>query len=109
MHTKQTLIALLLGVACATSAQAECLSDAQADDLAAHYFARTPAANLEGLSDADGACTSSSVSPGQVAVASAIWSTAASVTWDPSARNPATTAAKSPTGSTGTTMSTAGT
>jgi len=57
MHTKQTLIALLLGVACATSAQAECLSDAQADDLAAHYLARTPAANLEGLSDADGACT----------------------------------------------------
>lgn len=57
MHTKQTLIALLLGVACATGAQAECLSDAQADDLAAHYFARTPAANLEGLSDADGACT----------------------------------------------------
>ena len=57
MHTKQTLIALLLGVACVTSAQAECLSDAQADDLAAHYLARTPAANLEGLSDADGACT----------------------------------------------------
>jgi 2-keto-4-pentenoate hydratase len=37
--------------------QAECLSDAQADDLAAHYLARTPAANPEGLSDADGACT----------------------------------------------------
>ena len=57
MHTKQTLITLLLGVACATGVQAECLSDAQADDLAAHYLARTPAANLEGLSDADGACT----------------------------------------------------
>ncbi len=57
MHTKQTLITLLLGVACATGVQAECLSDAQADDLAAHYLARTPAANPEGLSDADGACT----------------------------------------------------
>lgn len=57
MHTKQTLITLLLGVACATGVQAECLSDAQVDDLAAHYLARTPAANPEGLSDADGACT----------------------------------------------------
>ena len=57
MNTKQTLIALALSVACATAAQAQCLTDAQAAELAAHYAAKTPAANLENLSDADGACT----------------------------------------------------
>lgn len=57
MQTKQTLIALLLGVATATGAHAACLSDAQVAELADHYTARTPAPNIEGLSDADGACT----------------------------------------------------
>jgi len=57
MDTKQTLATLALAIACATAAQAACLTDAQVADMAAHYLARTPAANPEGLSDADGACT----------------------------------------------------
>jgi 2-keto-4-pentenoate hydratase len=57
MPRKQTLIALALGVAVATSAHADCLSDVQVAEMAEHYAARTPAANPEGLSDADGACT----------------------------------------------------
>ena len=52
-----TLTALALSVVCATAVQAECLSDAQAAEMAGHYAAKTPAANLENLSDADGACT----------------------------------------------------
>ncbi|WP_422842543.1 2-keto-4-pentenoate hydratase [Acidovorax sp. M2(2025)] len=61
MNTKQTLMAALAAVACATSVQAECLSDAQVADLVAHYAAKTPAANPENLSDADGACTRAKV------------------------------------------------
>ena len=61
MNTKQTLMAAALAVACATAAQAECLSDAQAAELVASYAARTPAANPENLSDADGACTRAKV------------------------------------------------
>jgi len=57
MIPKQTLTVLALSVACATAAQAQCLSDAQAADMASHYLAKTPAANPENLSDADGACT----------------------------------------------------
>ncbi|RZJ57313.1 MAG: fumarylacetoacetate hydrolase [Acidovorax sp.] len=60
MTTQQTLISLALAgasVAFATVAQAECLTDAQASELVANYLAKTPAANLENLSDADGACT----------------------------------------------------
>jgi 2-keto-4-pentenoate hydratase len=57
MTTKQTLIALAVSVAFATAAHAECLTDAQAADLVANYVAKTPAANPENLSDADGACT----------------------------------------------------
>ena len=57
MKHLQTLTALALSVVCATAAQAECLSDAQVAEMANHYFAKTPAANLENLSDADGACT----------------------------------------------------
>lgn len=61
MKTKQTLTALALAVACATAAQAECLTDAQAAELVAHYTARTPAPNPQNLSDADGACTRAKV------------------------------------------------
>lgn len=61
MNTKQTLMAVLCAVTCATSAQAECLTDAQAAELVSHYMARTPAANPEGLSDAEGACTRAKV------------------------------------------------
>lgn len=57
MNTKQTLMAALVAVACVTSAQADCLSEAQAAELVANYVAKTPAANPENLSDADGACT----------------------------------------------------
>ena len=57
MKTKQTLMAALVAVASATSAQAQCLTDAQAADLVANYVAKTPAANPENLTDADGACT----------------------------------------------------
>ena len=55
------LVPLALAVAFVTSAQAACLSDAQAADLVAHYLSRQPAANIEGLSDADGACTRAKV------------------------------------------------
>ncbi len=57
MRKKQTLIPLLLAVAVATSAQAACLGDVQVAQMAEHYAARTPAANPEGLSDQDAACT----------------------------------------------------
>lgn len=57
MRAPQTLITLAISVACATAAQAECLSDAQVAGLTAHYLAQTPAANPENLSEADGACT----------------------------------------------------
>ncbi|MCK6416344.1 MAG: fumarylacetoacetate hydrolase [Giesbergeria sp.] len=57
MTKTRTLVPLALAVAFATNANAACLSDAQAADLAAHYLSRQPAANPEGLSDADGACT----------------------------------------------------
>ena len=57
MNTKQTLMAAGFAVAFVTSAQAQCLTDAQAADMVAHYVAKTPAANPENLSDADGACT----------------------------------------------------
>ena len=57
MHTKQTLAALALAVACATGANAQCLSEAQVGEMASSYFAKQPAANFPALSDADGACT----------------------------------------------------
>src|SRR3989344_6031331 len=57
VKTKQTLMLALVAVASVTSAQAQCLTDAQAADLVANYVAKTPAANPENLTDADGACT----------------------------------------------------
>ena len=63
MTTKQTLITAVMAstfVAFATwgtAAQAQCLSDAQVADMAVHYVAKTPAANPENLTDADGACS----------------------------------------------------
>jgi 2-keto-4-pentenoate hydratase len=59
MNTKQTLMAAALAVtsATATGVQAQCLTDAQAADMVAHYVAKTPAPNPDNLSDADGACT----------------------------------------------------
>ena len=52
-----TLAALALAAAGTTAAHAACLTDTQAAELASHYLAKTPAANPESLSDADGACT----------------------------------------------------
>ena len=40
-----------------TGLQAACLDDAQVQAMVDGYFARTPAATPEGLSDADGSCT----------------------------------------------------
>ncbi|MBX3587538.1 MAG: fumarylacetoacetate hydrolase [Ramlibacter sp.] len=56
MKTKQTLIAVALAIA-AGAPMAACLTDAQAVALVDQYMARAPAANPEGLSEADGACS----------------------------------------------------
>lgn len=56
MNCKQTLMLVTLAIA-AFQAGAECLSDAQVGDLAEKIAARQPAANPEGLNEADGACT----------------------------------------------------
>lgn len=61
MTKPSRLIPLVVAVAFATNAQAACLSDAQAAELVASYAAKTPAANPENLSDADGACTRAKV------------------------------------------------
>ncbi|AVS84755.1 fumarylacetoacetate hydrolase [Paracidovorax avenae] len=57
MALQQTLIAALAAVACVTGTRAACLDDAQVADLAAHYMARTPAANPPPMDAADAACT----------------------------------------------------
>src|SRR3990167_8080898 len=54
VKTKQTLMEALVAVASVTSAQAQCLTDAQAADLVANYVAKTPTANPENVTDADG-------------------------------------------------------
>ena len=56
MNCKQTLIAASLVMA-SLHVDAACLADAQVSEMASHLDARTPAANPEGLSAADGACT----------------------------------------------------
>ncbi|WP_119964784.1 2-keto-4-pentenoate hydratase [Simplicispira lacusdiani] len=61
MTKPSRLIPLALAVAFATNAQAACLSDTQAAELVASYVAKTPAANPDNLSDADGACTRAKV------------------------------------------------
>jgi 2-keto-4-pentenoate hydratase len=56
MRLIRSLVAASLAAAsCATFA--DCLSDAQVAELFDRYATRTPAANPEGLSEADGACT----------------------------------------------------
>ena len=54
---KKTRTFVACALAFAAGAHAGCLTDAQAAEMASQYFARTPAANLEGLSEADGACS----------------------------------------------------
>ena len=57
MTMKRILCTLALG-ATTIAAQAQCLDEAQAGEMAARYAARQPAANFAApLSDADGACT----------------------------------------------------
>lgn len=56
MRIKSALLAVALAIA-GVSALAECLSEAQVADLVASYVARTPAANPDGLSETDGACS----------------------------------------------------
>lgn len=56
MVSKQTLIGVALAIA-ALTVQAECLTDAQTSELVANWLAKTPAANPEGLSEADAVCS----------------------------------------------------
>ena len=56
MHIPRLLLTASLAFATAPL-MAACLSDAEVTALMAAYAARTPAANPEGLSDADGECT----------------------------------------------------
>jgi len=60
MQTRAVLIALALAAA-AASAPAACLTDAQAQDLVNQMLAKAPAANPEGLSEDDGACSRAKV------------------------------------------------
>jgi len=59
MNPKLQLLGVSVGAALAFvgTARAECLSDVQAAAIVANYLARTPAANPEGLSTADGECS----------------------------------------------------
>jgi 2-keto-4-pentenoate hydratase len=62
MSSRARHAALVLTLAAATlPAQAACLSDTEAAALVANYLDKKPAANPEGLSDADGACTRAKV------------------------------------------------
>ena len=54
-------LTLVLAASFAPAAQAACLSDLEAAALVANYMAKTPAANPEGLSKADGECTRAKV------------------------------------------------
>jgi 2-keto-4-pentenoate hydratase len=53
----KALNTLAISVSCATAVQAACMTDEQVSVLAGHYAAKTPADNIEGLNDTDGACT----------------------------------------------------
>lgn len=57
MTSLRALCAVVALTLTAATAQAECLSDAQVSALFEAFVAKTPAANPEGLSEADGACT----------------------------------------------------
>lgn len=62
MRSRSRCAAFAVVLAAATvPAQAECLSDTQAAALVANYLNKKPAANPEGLNDADAACTRAKV------------------------------------------------
>lgn len=60
MNMKQTLAAVTLAIVGAAS-HAACLTDAQAVAMVDQYMAKAPAANPEGLSEEDGACSRAKV------------------------------------------------
>lgn len=60
MHLKTPILLAALALA-AMPAQAACLTDAQASELVANFVDRKPAANPEGLSEADGGCSRAKV------------------------------------------------
>jgi len=53
----KTLTAAAVGFTLALGAQAACLTQAQVQEMADHYFAKTPAPNFAKQSDKDAACT----------------------------------------------------
>ncbi len=53
----RVLAAMAISVFGVAAPQAACLTDEQVTVLAQHYAAKTPADNIEGLVDADGACS----------------------------------------------------
>ncbi len=59
-HFSRALLGPLL-LACVQVASAACLTDVEAAALVANYLNKKPAANPEGLNDADGACTRAKV------------------------------------------------
>ena len=60
MNMKQTLAAVTLAIVGAAS-HAACMTDAQAVAMVDQYMAKAPAANPEGLSEDDGACSRAKV------------------------------------------------
>jgi 2-keto-4-pentenoate hydratase len=61
MPIRTSLAAVALAIGAASPVHAACLTDAQAQELVAQMMARTPAANPEGQSEADGACSRAKV------------------------------------------------
>lgn len=61
MRRNKTLIAAAWALTGITHAAAACLSDMQVTELVDKYMHKTPAANPEGLSNADGVCTRAKV------------------------------------------------
>lgn len=57
MHYLKTWAAAAAGCMVALGAQAACLTNAQVQEMANHYFAKTPAPNFAKQSDKDAACT----------------------------------------------------
>jgi 2-keto-4-pentenoate hydratase len=60
MQSRNFLLSITLGAA-AVGAQAACLTDAEAEKLVESMMAKAPAANPQGLSEADGACSRAKV------------------------------------------------
>lgn len=61
MPIRTSLGAVALAIAASGGAHAACMTDAQAQELVAQMMARAPAANPDGLSEADGTCSRAKV------------------------------------------------